>query len=166
MFCHSLAHSHSVSLSPPPTPLTFVPLFPLHLCGYLLISLSPPSTTSVSFPLSLFPSPFYLLISFFPSTTYFCFFPSLFPLSSLHLFTYLSLSYPPPLNSVSFPPPLSFSLTLSLPSPLLTYAIHYAGDEELPRAQGEWEYWRVRGSDAVPPPSNGTAWASGLAFLF
>ena len=152
MLCHSLAHSHSVSLSPPPTPLTFVPLLPLHLCSYLIISLSP-STTSVSFPFSL---PFTFLLtylSFFPATTYFCFFSSL---SSLHL--YLSSS-----------PPLLFLSLLFYVSPLLcshTLSIIQVGDEVLPRAQGEWEYWRGQGSDAVPLPSKGTAWASGLAFLF
>ena len=86
MLYHSLAHSHSVSLSPPPTPLTFVPLLPLHLCSYLIISLSPPPPL-LFLSLSLFPSPFYLLIS---------------------------LSSPPPLTSVSFPLSLPFTF-ISLP---------------------------------------------------
>ena len=70
----------TVSLSPPPTPLTFVPLLPLHLCSYLIISLSP-STTSVSFPLSL-PFTFISL-----PLHHFCFFPSysMSPLSSAHI---------------------------------------------------------------------------------
>ena len=113
----------------------FPPLFPFPYTPY--VSFSPPS------PLHLLTSP-----------------------PPLHNFTYL----PPPtiymylLLSFSLPPSLPLSLSLPPPSlsPLLTYAIHNAGDQELPGAQDGWEYGKGWNSDAVSLTSKGAAWASGF----
>ena len=87
---------------------------------------------------------------------------------------YVPLSPPSTVHLLTSPPMIYvYVLTLSLPPlppspvslPLLTNAIHHAGNKELPEAQDGWEYGRARACDAVPLPRKGATWTLGFSLL-